>query len=171
MKASDLALLMAEAQRGEPAAYRRLLQHVQPWLFRYFRRRLPCSMVEDAVQDTMLAVHCSRHTFDPRRPFGPWLAAVARHKMIDRLRTLGRASFEQIDVNLAVDDHHGAVVSATVIEAMLATLGRPQSQVIRLVKIDGLSVQEAALRSGQSASLVRVNIHRGIAKMGASLAG
>jgi len=69
---------MAAAQPGDAASYRRLL-----WLEQYFRRRLPMAMVEDAVQATLIAIHEKRHTFDPRRRFKPWLAAIARHKWID----------------------------------------------------------------------------------------
>ena len=81
---------MALAQAGDAAAYRRLLGGIQPWLLRYFARRLPPSFVDDAVQDALVAIHTKRHTFDPARPFGPWLSAVARHKWIDRLRSMGR---------------------------------------------------------------------------------
>ena len=161
-------LLMAAAQRGEPAPYRELLDQLRPWLMRYYRRRLPPSMIEDAVQDTMISVHEKRHTFDPTRQFEPWLAAIARYKWIDRLRVLKRATFEELDENsLMVEDHHSAVVSATILEALLAELKPAQREVIRLVKIQGLSIEEAAAKSGQSAALVKVNIHRGLAKMAA----
>lgn len=170
MTDSDWASLMVAAQRGEAAPYRRLLDLLRPWLLRYFRRRLPPAMVEDAVQETMIAIHERRHTFESGRPFEPWVAAIARYKWIDRLRAMKRATFEEIDENLAVEDHHSAVVSATILEALLAELKPAQSQVIRFVKIDGLSLEEAAERSGQSVSLVKVNIHRGLAKMAASAA-
>ena len=170
MNDSDWGSLMAAAQRGEAAPYRRLLDLLRPWLVRYFTRRLPHPMVEDAVQDTLIAIHDRRATFDPSRPFEPWLAAVARYKWIDRIRAMKRASFEEIDDTLSVPDHHAAVVSATVLQALLAGLKPAQSLVIRLVKIEGLSVEEAAERSGQSVSLVKVNIHRGVARMAAAAA-
>lgn len=167
MTDSDWGSLMAAAQRGEAGPYRRLLELLRPWLERYFRRRLPLPMVEDMVQETLISIHEKRHTFDPGRPFEPWLAAIARYKWIDRLRAMKRASFEELDENLAVPDHHGAVMSATILEALLAELKPAQSQVIRLVKLQGFSVEEAAAASGQSVSLVKVNIHRGLAKMAA----
>ena len=170
MTDSDLGSLMAAAQRGEAAPYRRLLDLLRPWLLRYYRRRLPPAMVEDAVQDTMISIHEKRHTYDPGRPFEPWLAAIARYKWIDRLRAMKRASFEELDENLAIEDHHATVISATILEALLGELKPAQSQVIRLVKIDGLSIEEAAAHSGQSVALVKVNIHRGLAKMAVSAA-
>jgi RNA polymerase sigma-70 factor (ECF subfamily) len=98
------------------------------------------------------------------------LAAIARYKWIDRLRAMNRASFEELDDGLSIEDHHSAVVSATILEVLLAELKPAQREVIRLVKIEGFSIEEAAARSGQSAALVKVNIHRGLAKMTASAA-
>jgi RNA polymerase sigma-70 factor (ECF subfamily) len=170
MTDSDWGSLMAAAQRGEAAPYRRLLDLLRPWLTRYFRRRLPFAMVDDAVQDTLIAIHEKRQTFDTTRAFEPWLAAIARYKWIDRLRAMNRASFEELDDGLSIEDHHSAVVSATILEVLLAELKPAQREVIRLVKIEGFSIEEAAARSGQSAALVKVNIHRGLAKMTASAA-
>jgi Sigma-70 region 2 len=66
--------LMAAAQAGDARAYRTLLSELAPWLRRYYARRLPPAMTEDAVQDVLLAIHEKRHTYDPERPFGPWIA-------------------------------------------------------------------------------------------------
>ena len=68
-------------------------------------RRLPPSMTEDAVQDVLLAIDQKRHTYDPARPFGPWLAAIARYKWIDRLRSLKAEASEPLDENMGVPDH------------------------------------------------------------------
>ena len=67
--------LMVAGQDGHGGAYRRLLGELSEWLHRYFSRRLPPSDVDDAVQETLLAVHRRRHTYDPRQPFRPWLAS------------------------------------------------------------------------------------------------
>ena len=71
--------LMAAAQRGNGGAYTRLLTEVDVWLRRYYARRLPPSMVEDAAQDTLLTLHTRRHTYEPGRPFKAWLAGIARY--------------------------------------------------------------------------------------------
>ena len=161
---------MAAAQRGEAAPYRRLLDQLRPWLQCYFRRRLPPAMVDEVVQETMISIHEKRHTYDVSSPFEAWLAAIARYKWIGRLRAMKRSSSEEIDETISIGDHHDAVASATILEALLGELKPERSQVIRLVKIDGLSIEEAAARSGQSESLVKVNIRRGLAKMAASAA-
>ena len=162
--------LMAAAQTGQGGAYRRLLGELQPWLTRYYARRLPPASVDDAVQEAMIAVHTKRATYDPERPFGPWLAAIARYKWIDRLRAMKRTAADELPETLAVGDHESAVTSATVLTALLGTLKPAQAAAIRLVKLDGLSIEEAAARTGQSPSLVKVNIHRGLARLTTTLA-
>jgi RNA polymerase sigma-70 factor (ECF subfamily) len=162
---SDWRALMVAAQSGNAEIYRRLLTEVSAWLHRYYVRRLPTPMVDDAVQEVLLAVHEKRHTYDPAQAFGPWLAAIARYKWIDRLRAMKTASMEELSDNLAVLDHGDAVQDARSLELLLAKLKPAQAEVIRLVKLQGLSLEEAASRTGQTVSLVKVNIHRGLGRL------
>ena len=158
--------LMVAAQRGHGGAYRRLLEELRPWLVRYYHRRLPPAMLEDVVQDALIAIHEKRHTFDGERPFGPWLSAIARYKWIDRLRQIARHPEEALEAaDISAVSHEAAVTSATVLNRLLASLKPPQAEAIRLAKLDGLSIAEVAARTGQSASLVKVNIHRGLARL------
>ena len=158
---------MAAAQTGDTACYRRLLGEIDPWLHRYYARRLPPAMIDDAVQDTLLSVHEKRHTYDPTRPFGPWLAAIARYKWIDRLRAMKSAPTEALSEDIPVPGHEDAVTSASSLERLLGELKPAQADAIRLVKLQGLSIAEAAARTGQTMSLVKVNIHRGLGRLSA----
>ncbi len=158
----DWETLMAAAQAGDAVAYRALLVALASWLRRYYLRRLPPVMTEDAVQDALLAIHEKRHTYDPSRPFGPWLAAIARYKWIDRLRALKSQATEPLDENIAVADHGEAIVAGSALHQLLDGLKPAQADVIRLVKIEGYSIVEASKATGQSVSLVKVNIHRGL---------
>jgi RNA polymerase sigma factor (sigma-70 family) len=157
--------MMAAAQGGDASSYHRLLSEVAAWLRRYYARRLPPAMIDDAIQDTLIAIHEKRHTYDPSRPFGAWLAAIARYKWIDALRSLKTKPTEALDDDIPVADHEVAVTSAWSLERLLATLKPGQSQVIRLVKLQGLSIEEASKATGQSAPLVKVNIHRGLKRL------
>jgi RNA polymerase sigma factor (sigma-70 family) len=157
--------MMAAAQGGDASTYHRLLFEVVAWLRRYFAQRLPQVAIDDAIQDTLLAIHEKRHTYDPTRPFGAWLAAIARYKWIDALRSLKTRPMETLDDDIPVPDHEGTVMSARSLEQSLATLKPAQSQVIRLVKLHGLSIEEASKATGQSAALVKVNIHRGLKRL------
>jgi RNA polymerase sigma factor (sigma-70 family) len=157
--------LMAAAQVGDASAYRTLLDELSRWLRRYYARRLPPAMTEDAVQDVLLALHEKRHTYDPARPFGPWLAAIARYKWIDRLRSLKAEASEPLDENIEVSDHGESVIAGSTFQQLLAELKPPQAEAIRLVKLEGYSVEEASQATGQSISLVKVNIHRGLRRL------
>jgi len=169
--------LMLAAQAGDAVAYRRLLDEVRIWLERYYRRRLPADSLDDAVQDALVAIHSKRHTNDSARPFGPWLAAIARYKWIDRLRTMTAHRTEMLSdgdalpASMVTGDTGNAVLSATVLGDLLATLKPAQADVIRLVKLHGLSIEEAAAATGQSAALVKVNIHRGLGRLAKQVEG
>src|SRR5438874_2156953 len=93
----DWSILMARAQSGDREAYRRLLIDIAPYLSSLARRhhRDPGD-VQDTVQDVLLTVHAIRHTYDPNRPFGPWLVAIAKRRIIDRLRCQGRTRTREV---------------------------------------------------------------------------
>lgn len=86
----SLDALMAAAQRGDEAAYRTLLQALAVALRRFFRRWLGEAAAEDLVQETLVALHQRRRTYDPRRPFADWLFAIARYKLLNHLKAEGR---------------------------------------------------------------------------------
>jgi RNA polymerase sigma factor (sigma-70 family) len=167
MTANDqsLARLMALAQRGDAEAYHAVLTECKRWLGRFFGGRIAPSMVDDLVQDTLVSLHRKRATYDPTRPFLPWLAAIARYRWVDQLRRTYRADEVELHDDLVADLSGGDIAARISIERLLALLPERQAHVIRLVKIDGHSISEAALRSGQSEPLVKVNIHRGLKKL------
>ncbi|HYZ41514.1 MAG TPA: sigma-70 family RNA polymerase sigma factor [Stellaceae bacterium] len=167
MADADWRGLMIAAQSGSGGAYRQLLGELATWLQRYYARRLPPAMIDDAVQDALLALHEKRHTYDPSKPFGPWLAAIARYKWIDRLRAMRADATEELPDDLAVGDHGDGIQNARSLESWLDRLKPAQADVIRLVKLQGLSTAEAAERTGQTVSLVKVNIHRGLNRLSA----
>lgn len=161
----QLAQLMAMAQAGDRDAYRAVLDSCRTWLLRYYARRIAPGAVDDLVQDTLLSLHRKRATYDPARPFLPWLAAIARYRWVDQLRRTYRADETVLDENLAVGSGEDAVAARISIARLLERLPAGQAEAIRLVKIEGLSVAEASERSHQSESLVKVNVHRGLKKL------
>jgi len=91
------SLLMTRAQDGDRQAYRALLEDMTPYLRSVAGRCFKeASDVEDTVQDVLLTVHAIRHAYDPGRPFGPWLLAIANRRIIDRLRRQTRAKLREI---------------------------------------------------------------------------
>lgn len=157
--------LMVAAQNGNGGAYRRLLGEMSEWLTRYFQRRLPPGDVDDAIQETLLAVHRRRHTYDPQFPLGPWLAAIAKNKWVDHLRSLARRPVEALSDEMPVGDHEASVISSSVLASLLEELRPAQAQAILLVKVQGYSVEDASIQIGLSSSAVKMNIHRGLARL------
>jgi RNA polymerase sigma factor (sigma-70 family) len=157
--------MMVAAQNGNSLAYHRLLFQVAVRLRAYYARRVPQAMIDDIIQEVLVAIHLKRHTYDPSRPFEVWLMAIARYKWIDALRSLKTRAAETLDDDFPIPDHGDAVVNARALDQLLARLSPAQSDAIRLVKLQGLSIEEVSAVTGQSAELVRVNIHRGIKKL------
>lgn len=162
-----LAGLMARAQDGDGDAYRTVLAACNDWLKRYYANKIAPGEVDDLVQDTLMSLHRKRATYDPERPFLPWLAAIARYRWVDRLRKTYRDAADELPETLSVDSHEEIVGASIGIERLLSQIPAGQALAIRLVRIDGLSVSEAAEKSGQSESLVKVNIHRGLKRLAA----
>ena len=153
MKADDQSLsqLMGLAQAGDARAYRAVLAESQKWLTRYFARRINPSAIDDLVQDTLVSVHRKRASFDATRPYLPWLAAIARFRWIDQLRRNYRANESELHEELIADPHDPAVLARIGLDRLLGFLPKGQAEVIMLVKIEGLSIAEAAAQTGQNA--------------------
>lgn len=162
----SLARLMAASQRGDRAAYRALLGDCRKWLTRYFARRIAPHHIDDLVQETLVSMHRKLATWDPARAFLPWLAAIARYRWIDMLRRQ-RDEAELGDNDAFVGAEDEAVHARLSIDHLMALLPPKQAQAITLVKIEGASITEASKICGQSESLVKVNIHRGLKKLAA----
>lgn len=162
------ARLMTASQGGDRRAYTVLLTEAQFWLERFFRRRVPPAQIDDLVQDVLLAIHAKRATWDETRAFLPWLAAIARYRWVDHLRRVYRASESELgDYDASEDSEEDAILARMSLDRLFMQLSPAQYNAIELVKIEGLSVTEAAKRTGQSESLIKVNIHRGLRKLSA----
>ncbi|MDZ4368526.1 MAG: sigma-70 family RNA polymerase sigma factor [Afipia sp.] len=164
-----MARLMAMSQRGDRRAYAALLAECCRWLKRYYVRRIAPPYLDDLVQDTLLSLHRKRESYDPARPFLPWLAAIARYRWVDHLRKIYKADEVAFDEGFAGDDHEPDIAARISIERLLSYLTPSQARAIELVKIEGLSISEAASATGQSESLVKVNIHRGLKRLAAMI--
>ena len=168
---SGLKRLWLSAQAGDEPAYREALVQISGRLRSFFGRRLASlpDEVEDLVQETLIALHLQRGTFDPSSPVTAWVHAIARHKLVDLWRRRGRreALHESLD---ELDERDHPVVSGeqTVrrdLTVLLNTLPLAQRQAIALIKVEGLSVAEASVRSGVSASALKVQVHRGLKRL------
>jgi len=169
MKSNEESLraLMILAQAGDKRAYSVLLEEATRWLKRFFSHKIAPDAVDDLVQDTLLSVHRKLSSYDSSRAFLPWLAAIARYRWVDRLRKTYKHEAKTLDFDVAQEGHEDVVGAKISIDRLLNHLPEGQSEVIRYVKIGGHSIAEASGKTGQSESLVKVNIHRGLKKLAA----
>ena len=159
--------MMVAAQAGDARAYSLLLRECLPLLRTICRQRLrEPAEVEDAVQDTLLTLHRVRSTYDPARPFRPWITAIAERRALDRGRGLARSMARNTGLEAA--DHIGAggdaehrLMSAD-LHAAVGALPVSQRTALRLTKIEGLSLAEASARSGLSMGALKVATHRAV---------
>jgi RNA polymerase sigma-70 factor (ECF subfamily) len=153
---------MALAQRGDGIAYRALLDDMSPVVVRFLGRRLhDREEVADACQDTFLAVHRARHTYQPRRPIEPWIFAIARNVAIDYARRRLRRSRYEILTDAAPEATPEAERdTGTRLDSLLRTLPNRQREAVQLLKVQGLTVAEAAARAGTTPTALKIRAHR-----------
>jgi RNA polymerase sigma-70 factor (ECF subfamily) len=175
----DWSALMARGQDGDAEAYAALLRSVTPYVrSRAARLGLFGDESEDGVQDVLLTIHKIRHTYDPALPFGPWLTAVARRRLIDRTRHRSRrwrreTPLTEAHETLAADESnsHEAAGEARRLRAAIAKLPAGQRQAVEMVKLQELSLKEASARTGQSETALKVAVHRAVKKLRTLLDG
>ncbi len=165
--------LLVRGLSGDGAAYHAFLKALSAFLRAFLRPRLARvpDEVEDLVQETLLAIHNQRHTYDAAQPLTAWAHAIARYKMIDFLRR--RAGREALDDPLEdVEEFLGAEETEAHearrdIATLLAKLPDRYRLPILHMKLEGLSVAETAKATGMSESAVKVGVHRGLKALAA----
>lgn len=154
---------------GDGAAHAQLLATLGGYLRAHFRRRLGAGSadVEDLVQETLIAVHLKRGVYDRGQPFTPWAYAIARYKLLDHYRRLGARRHVPLDdageLFSSENPEEGAVRRD--IDKLLGKLPRRQRDLLRDVKLTGLSMEEAAARGGMSVSAAKVSVHRSMKRL------
>jgi len=169
--------LLARGLSGDGAAYHAFLADLTAHLRAFFRKRLDRipDEVEDLVQETLIAVHNQRHTYDPGQPLTAWMHAIAKYKLVDFLRRRARTDAltdpldDELEVFAASDAD--AAEARRDLAKLLADLPDRQRMPIVHVKIEGLSVAETAQLTGMSESAVKVGVHRGLKALAAKIRG
>lgn len=176
-KESRLRQLLLDGMAGDSAAYRGFLKELGTHLRAFLRKRLfrlPDD-VEDLVQESLLAIHNQRHTYDAAQPLSAWVQAIARYKLVDYLRrhasknALTDSLDDTMEIFLVADT--AATEAKRDVLQLLDALPDGQRLPILHTKIEGLSVKEAAKLSGMSESAVKVAVHRGLKALAARMRG
>jgi len=171
-----LATLMQAAQGGDTQAYVLLLKEITPRLrqiVRAQRRFLNIEDIEDLVQDILLSLHAVRATYDPRRPFMPWLMAITRHRLADAARRYTRRAAHEVQVEnvpVTFSDEGANIGSGEYgdpegLRQAITALPPGQQDAIEMLKLQEMSLKEAAAVSGTSVGALKVSVHRALASL------
>ena len=167
---------MQAAQGGDTEAYVLLLKEITPrvrQIVRGQRRFLKIEDIEDLVQDILLSLHAVRATYDPRRPFMPWLMAITRHRLADAARRHIRRAAHELQVeNLPVtfSDERSNIDSdgyrdPEALRQAIEDLSPAQRAAIEMLKLREMSLKEAAAARGTTIGALKVSVHRAIATL------
>ena len=163
---AELGRLMVAAQSGDRQCYEVLLTRAAGIAQAFVRKRAgDVVWCDDVVQETLLAVHRARHTYDPMRPFAPWLYAIIQNRFVDALRVQRRRVLRELTTDVPPDvverapQERDAVLRD--VRRAVSALPDNQRRVIELLKFEDLSVREVAARLGMSETNVKVTAHRG----------
>jgi RNA polymerase sigma-70 factor (ECF subfamily) len=132
-------------------------------------------LLDDVVQETLLTLHCARHTYDPSRPFTPWLRVIAQRRAIDILRSAGRRKLREVHAPLDYDSHPDPAADtqrdaertgiAGRLDPAIATLPSKQRDAVRHLLVEGRSLAEASALTGATKGALKVNLHRALRKL------
>jgi len=169
----QLRAWMVGGLNGVAADHANLLRALVPILSAFYRRRVAVSDdIEDLVQDTLMAVHSRRATYDRDRAFTAWLFAIARYKMIDHFRrTRPAVPIEGLEELFMVESFEASSGARLDVDDLLDTLPTKQARMIRATHVEGHSIAEASRVSGYSESDVKISVHRGIKALAARIRG
>ncbi|CAE6852193.1 ECF RNA polymerase sigma factor SigF [Paraburkholderia nemoris] len=175
-----LRCLFLQALGGNAGAYDECLRAIAERLRLFFRKRLRAypDEIEDLVQETLLAVYLKRHTYRVQEPLTAWIYAIARYKWVDflRRRSLQKDISVQLDSSFDVEGIASSNSLATYgvdfdLQTLFSELPKNQQAVIAHTKIEGLTINETAQRTGMSISSVKTSIHRGLKTLASKLGG
>lgn len=159
---------MAAAQAGDQQAFARLLTAIVPVIRRMVgKRRAGLADGEDVVQEVLLTLYTIRHTYDPARPFLPWLAAIVAHRCADAARRDSRrilriSNIDDLPETVGAVETNITVMDAGALRCAMATLPEGQRKALELVKMQEMSLSEASSASGMSEGALKVAVHRAI---------
>jgi RNA polymerase sigma-70 factor (ECF subfamily) len=156
---------MASAQQGDADAYQRLLSELLPFVSGIVRARMRDDpSAEDVVQEVLLSIHTARHTYRPERPLEPWVRTIARNAVIDWARRQARARGRESGVDaadLAAPEREApSAILSPGLERALSSLPDAQRQAVVMLKLEGLSVAEAAEKAGTTPGALKLRAHR-----------
>jgi len=172
----QLRFLMRCAQDGDAAAYSALLTAITPRIRRAIRSRrsfLGAEAVEDLLQEVLLSIHAARSTYDPQRPFAPWLGALIRYRLADAARQHAKQGAHEVTVDdldvtfegRAANTEDGSVGDVEALAHAIRALPPGQRQAIEMLKLKEMSLKEASAATGLSVGALKLATHRAMTSL------
>ncbi len=165
----QLANWLRAGLAGDERQYRAFLGSIAPILRGVIKAKaggLSPEEQEDILQDVLLAIHNKRATWRQDHPVKPWVYAIARYKIIDVFRARGRAQFVDVDDFQDILPAPEADLATPMdAHALIGQLSKKQGLVVKMIAVDGLSIQDTARELGMKETAVRVNFHRGLERL------
>lgn len=168
---TQLKELFIKANHGDNKAYKTFLENIEKMAYQYTQGRISeKSHHQDIVQEILLSIHQSRHTYDPSKPINPWIYAIFHYRTADHLRKTYKNKEDSTDEETFKEIKDGFNVtknteSNELINKALATLSKKQKEMVILSKIEGFTSAEIALKMNMNINTVKVTIHRSLEKM------
>lgn len=156
---------MARAQRGDRGVYETLLAELASVIEAYLRLRFgSIDMLEDCVQECLIAIHNARHTYNPGKAFRPWMFTIVRHRMIDLLRKRNcriqtAAGSKNVELDLTDPEHIHRLIDGV---RVLESLKPDYREAVTLTKYAGMTTLEASRWLGISESAIKARLRRGL---------
>ncbi len=158
---SELSALLRQAQAGNKTAYESFLRETSVVLRAFLLKRMDISGAEDVLQETLISIHRSRHTYRPERPLAPWLYAICENRMLDYFRQQRRRERGEANLKRELANSVSELESATTLLTAVSKLPGPQRKIIELLKIQDLSIRDVSIQLKMSESAVKATAHRG----------
>ncbi len=178
----QLAAWMKAVQAGDRGAYENVVRASVPFIKMVARRQgVGVDLINDVVQETLLAVHRTRHSYDPARPFAAWLRTIAQRRAIDIMRSQGRISAREVYEPISFENHSDPagnpenqaeqIDRKSLLGIAVASLPTRQREAVEQLVIKGRSLVEAAVASGLTPGALKVNFHRALKNLRNQMGG
>jgi RNA polymerase sigma-70 factor (ECF subfamily) len=167
----DVALVGA-ARGGDREAFGRLYERYARMIHGVLLARVPVGDVDDLVQDVFMTAMRRLSALREPGSFGAWLAAIARNRANDYYRRSvaeDPLDDEALDKGVGIARRSGSHEAPAAILDAVRGLPAAYSETLILRLVEGMTGPEIAARTGMTHGSVRVNLHRGMEQLRATL--
>ena len=158
-KTDDNILIRAMAD-GDMGAFAEIYRRYAPGMRRFVAGLVKDrAKAEDIVQNIFMRLMTTRPVFDNAAAFKNWLFVCARNEVVSTLRSKWESKVEKVEVfPERVSEGIQPEATLSLLDSILAKMPPKRSEVFRMSKLEGLSVEEIAARMGISVRTVQKHL-------------